>query len=176
MRDVAANSEQAGQWFAAKWHLDRLIESKPDTTRRFTRRRVASFQQLKREAEAEADYRKAIQLKLKPGYVPPQNNLGKILEAQGKHEEAIVLQRQAIRLKPDLAEAHIDLGKALNEKGQFDEAVAVLRKAIELDPKSVYAHLHLGGAFFNKRKLDDAIDEWREAISLIPTTRGLTTI
>jgi WD40 repeat protein/tetratricopeptide (TPR) repeat protein len=55
------SSESSGQWFAARWHLDRLIASKPEDGSLYVRRSHA-YIQLGRWVEAEQDYSKAIKL------------------------------------------------------------------------------------------------------------------
>jgi WD40 repeat protein/tRNA A-37 threonylcarbamoyl transferase component Bud32 len=60
----AASSEQAGQWFAARWHLDRLIAATP-ADRSLYLRRGSALKKLGRLAEAEEDYGKAKDLRLK---------------------------------------------------------------------------------------------------------------
>jgi protein O-GlcNAc transferase len=51
-------------------------------------------------------------------------NLGTVLQAQGKLEEAEILYRHALTLKPDLAEVQVNLGNARQKQGQIDAAVA----------------------------------------------------
>jgi Flp pilus assembly protein TadD len=55
----AASSEEAGQWFAARWHLDRLIAARPEDGALYARRGFA-LDQLGRWAEADTDYGRAI--------------------------------------------------------------------------------------------------------------------
>ncbi len=58
--------------------------------------------------------------------------LGLALLDQGRLDEAIAENREAIRLKKDYAEAHCNLGGALQRKGLFAEGVVYLRRGHEL--------------------------------------------
>jgi Flp pilus assembly protein TadD len=64
-----------------------------------------------------------------PDWAEAHNNLGNVLTAQGKLDEAIAEFRAAIRVKPDDDEAHCSLGVALAKQGKLDEAIAEFRKA-----------------------------------------------
>jgi tetratricopeptide (TPR) repeat protein len=55
----AATSELAGRWFAARWHLSRLIEATPGVTSLYARRGLAS-EKLGQWVEAERDYGEVI--------------------------------------------------------------------------------------------------------------------
>jgi Flp pilus assembly protein TadD/sugar lactone lactonase YvrE len=54
----AASSEEAGQWFAARWHLDRLIAATPEDGSLYARRGRA-LAELGRWADADADFARA---------------------------------------------------------------------------------------------------------------------
>src|SRR5262249_5682624 len=58
----AAEFEKAGQWFAAAFHLDRLIQAEPQSGNLYLRRGRALAGQGK-EAEARQDIEKALQWK-----------------------------------------------------------------------------------------------------------------
>ena len=54
----------------------------------------------------------------KPEYAEAHYNLGNVLRAQGKPDEAIAKYSAAIRIKPELAEAHYNLGTVLEKPGE----------------------------------------------------------
>ena len=56
----------------------------------------------------------------KPDYAEAYNNLGVILQAQERLEEAIEACKQAINIKPDYAEAYNSLGNSFKEQGKLD--------------------------------------------------------
>ena len=55
---------------------------------------------------------------LKPQEARAHNNLGNVLQEQGKGEEAVACYRQALHLRPDYAEAHYNLANVLQEQGK----------------------------------------------------------
>jgi tetratricopeptide (TPR) repeat protein len=75
----------------------------------------------KKLAEAEAAYRKAIELQ--PDYAWAYYNLGNVLRDQKKPAEAEAAYRKAIALKADYATAYVNLGLALREQKKLVDAV-----------------------------------------------------
>jgi tetratricopeptide (TPR) repeat protein len=65
------------------------------------------------------------------------------LEAEGRHEEAIILLREFVEHSPDEA-ACFTLGFALFKANRFEEAERALRQAIGFNPRNAKAHLFLG--------------------------------
>ena len=59
-------------------------------------------------------YRKA--LEIKPAYAEAHNNLGVMLQAQKKLDEAIAHFREALRLNPSYALAKENLAAAIRER------------------------------------------------------------
>src|SRR5262249_32468797 len=92
---------------------------------------VLSEQQ--RNAEAEAEIRKAIALKKDDSYA--HYLLGLVLAHQKKSGEAEGAYRESIRLKSDYPEAHCNLGHVLRDQGRFVEALEALRRGHELGSK-----------------------------------------
>jgi len=54
------------------------------------------------------------------------------LMREGKHDEALALDRRAIAASPNLFEAHLDAGITLDLEGKYGEARPELQKAIDL--------------------------------------------
>ncbi len=95
-----------------------------------------------------------------------RSNLGAVLQAQGKLNEAVQCYRHAIALKPDYAEAHNNLGVALAAQGKVEEAIARYRCALIADPALADAHNNLGIALANQGHILDAMICYHRAISL----------
>ena len=84
---MAASSEQAGQWFAARWHLDRLIESKPNDAS-LSVRRDRVLDQLGKTVKASADNSKAVEPKPNRDGPSLSATRGAALAQRGKWAEA----------------------------------------------------------------------------------------
>lgn len=69
---------------------------------------------------------------LRPNSAAVHNNLGVILQKQGRRQEAIAEYRRAIDLSPEAFFPYANLGVALAQAEQFNEAVAAFQKAIDL--------------------------------------------
>ena len=70
-------------------------------------------------------------LRLDPDYADAYNNLGIILFAEGKNDEAISHYKTAIGLKPGYAKAYSNLGIALVAEGKNEEAISHYKMAIK---------------------------------------------
>jgi tetratricopeptide (TPR) repeat protein len=83
---------------------------------------------------------------------------GRKLNAEGKHDEALALYRQALEKSPDLYEAHLATGITLDLKGQYEEARRHLAKAIEVAPSDSRprALRTMAMSYAFERKPDDA--------------------
>ncbi|PWT90381.1 MAG: hypothetical protein C5B56_05470 [Proteobacteria bacterium] len=121
---------------------------------------------LKKQAEAEAAWRKV--LELKSDFAEAHCCLGFILNDEAKYSEAEAACRKAIELKPALAEAHSGLGSALGGQGKFREAEAACRKAIDIKPDNAASHSILAGALIRQGKYREAETACRKAIELKP--------
>ncbi|MBI5935988.1 MAG: tetratricopeptide repeat protein, partial [Chloroflexi bacterium] len=106
---------------------------------------LLSDENLKRYEEAEASYRKAIELN--PSDATAYSNLGNLLSDENlkRYEEAEASYRKAIELNPSDATAYSNLGLLLHENlKRYEEAEASYRKAIELNPSDATAYSNLG--------------------------------
>jgi Flp pilus assembly protein TadD len=125
---------------------------------------------LKRYDEAEAAYRKAIDLN--PSYATAYYNLGNLLSDENlkRYDEAEAAYRKAIDLNPSYATAYSNLGLLLHENlKRYDEAEAAYRKAIELNPSYATAYYNLGILLKDLKRYDEAEAAYRKAIELNPS-------
>ena len=77
-----------------------------------------------------AFYRKAAALD--PAYPAPQNDVGVLLEEQGRFEEAERSYLQALTLNPNYAEAHANLAMLYERMGNKEKAIVHWLKRYEL--------------------------------------------
>ncbi|XGV98016.1 MAG: FkbM family methyltransferase [Leptolyngbya sp. BL-A-14] len=97
------------------------------------------------------------------------SNLGTVLCRQGRVEEGIAHQEQAIALKPHQPETHYNLGVILAQTGQLEAAIAHYRQVIALAPQYSAAHNNLATALYKQGKLEEAIAHYEQAIAIDPT-------
>ena len=97
-----------------------------------------------------------------------QTNLGNVLRARGRLDEAVSCHRRAIALKPDYAEAHNNLGSALRDSKGPDQAVASYRQAISIKPDFAMAHMNLGDTLLALGRLDEAARSYRRVLQFRP--------
>ena len=107
-------------------------------------------------------------IEIKPDNAVAHNNLGHVLELQGKDDEAINHYRRAIEIKPDYVEPHNNLGFVLMSQNKLTEAISFYRKALKLNPDLSMTHNNLALALRMMDKVEQAAKHFREALRLRP--------
>ncbi len=118
--------------------------------------------------EAEARYRRA--LALKPDLTEAHLNLGLVLAARGRLEEAIQEFRIAA-LDPDFAHrdlAHDNIGQLRLEQGDLDGAERAFREAVAFNDRWARSQANLGQVLYLKGDLLGAAESLARAIQLDP--------
>lgn len=108
--------------------------------------------------------------------------LGRILNQQGKYQEAIVQLQQSASLKPDQPEVSAELGEAYLRLKDYPAATTQLHRALELDTDSYtanYALLRLYAQTGDPRRTEQAArfaalrkqdeEQYRDAMRVIET-------
>jgi tetratricopeptide (TPR) repeat protein len=124
------------------------------------------FQFLNRNEEADAAYRRAIELK--PDYASAYNNLGVTLWNRGRATEAEAAYRRALDLDPNNTDALTNLGGILVNRGQPQEALPHLYRVIELNGRHDLAHCFLGIALTHLNRPQEGLAPLRKAIQINP--------
>ncbi|UCE59689.1 MAG: tetratricopeptide repeat protein [Phycisphaerales bacterium] len=100
------------------------------------------------------------------------NNLGNILERQGKLDEAIDHHQQALQVEPrfalNVAHSHYNLGNALAAQRKFTEATKHYRETLRNKPDYVDARVNLGNMLLKQGNLDEAVRQYRQAVKDTP--------
>lgn len=125
-----------------------------------------SLQKLGKLDEAEASYKKAIELK--PNYFQALNNLGSVLQKIGKLDESEASYKKAIKFKSDFIQAHNNLGLLLQNIGKLDEAEASFKQAIKFRPDIPEIYNNLGNLLKDLGRFEDAEANYKKAIELKP--------
>ena len=116
--------------------------------------------------EAEADFRKA--LELRPEQPQVLNYLGySFLELQINLEEALDLIERAVALRPDSGHIIDSLGWGLYRLGRYREAVEHMERAVELMPVDPIVNDHLGDVYWAVGRYREAEFQWHRALSFI---------
>jgi tetratricopeptide (TPR) repeat protein len=128
--------------------------------------RAGEFYRGKRYADAETEFRAAVQLT--PESAELHADLGVVLGDKGDWDGEIAEEHEALRLDPNNELAHLNLGVALGRKRDVDGSITEAREAVRLSPNDDRAHANLGAALGDKGNWDGEIAEEREALRLNP--------
>jgi predicted TPR repeat methyltransferase len=110
-------------------------------------------------------------LTLQPDAALIWNNLGNILLALNRHDQAGEAYERSASLAPDDADLLNNLGVLRRAQGRHDEAEAALRRAIALRPQFVNAHNNLAGVLHDCGKRAEAVDLYMRAFTFAPHHR-----
>lgn len=97
------------------------------------------------------------------------SNIGVILSAQGRNEEAISYYLKSIELDKDNFFSHYNLGEIYMRLGKYNQAIKKFRDAIKYskgDVPDIYTNL--GICLMKGGRIGEAIDAFRKVISLTP--------
>ena len=128
--------------------------------------RAADFIRNRQYADAESEYRAALQLD--PQSVDLHISLGMALGLERNWEGQVAEDREALRLNPASERAHLSLGYALSRQNDREGAMAEYREALRLNPASEGAHVSLAIQYSQAGDWDGAIAEYSEALRLHP--------
>ena len=125
-----------------------------------------------RHAEAEAELRQALQLKMTTVDAKDLfRNLSGSLMAQGKVTEAIPQLIQAIDLDKERMDLRHQLGLAYARVGRTDDAIATWQAALQIDPKLEDAYLAMGVLLASQGKTEEARKALTELLRLNPNRK-----
>lgn len=128
--------------------------------------RGISHERLKHWDQAEADFRRA--LELNPDQPQVLNYLGySLVERKEKLDEALDMIERAVAARPDSGYIVDSLGWVLFRLGRYDEAVEHMERAVELMPVDPVVNDHLGDVYWAVGRAREAEFQWRRALSFI---------
>jgi tetratricopeptide (TPR) repeat protein len=111
------------------------------------------------EAMTEAREEFAAELKLNPNDAVAEYEIGQILLAENKPQEAALRFERALALAPDFAEALIAVARMRSEAKRYDDAIQLLERAARLQPENESVHYNLMVAYRNAGRNEDAMRE-----------------
>lgn len=131
--------------------------------------------QLKKEAEAEAAYKKAIELR--PAYPEAYNALASLYTSQRKMDLAGEAAAKAVELSASAvgggsADSLYSAGVGLWNANKFPEAQNAFEGAIKANANHADSHFMLGKVFLNLGKLPEAAGEFQTYLKLEPSGKN----
>jgi tetratricopeptide (TPR) repeat protein len=143
------------------------------------------YQQEGKSVEAEASFKKAIEL-------DPKNDgayfaLGLLYRLQDRFSQAEDVLKKAIALNPENARAYHELKLVYTDQGKHSQAESCFKKEVELTPKQAIERyqaielnpvndaevIELAGFYQNQNQLSRAEDLFKRASARIPQSRAL---
>ncbi|EGY00993.1 TPR repeat-containing protein II [Nitrospirillum viridazoti Y2] len=103
-----------------------------------------------------------------PTSIDARFNLGVLLQADGRRDEAVAQYRQALVLNPFDARLHNALGIAHHDAGDLAQAMSCFEDALASDPDDPQAHNNMGHLLQVENRLDDALAFFDWALALRP--------
>ena len=94
--------------------------------------------------------------------------LGRLLQGEGRYEEAVGVLRQGLTVDPEAKDLYNLLGNVYSVLGRHDEAFATHRRYVELAPGEPNALDSLGMSYQWAGRYDEAIEEYERALALKP--------
>jgi protein O-GlcNAc transferase len=96
------------------------------------------------------------------------SNLAVVLQALGRHEDAVAAYDQAIRLQPDHFESHCGRGLAQHRRRNLDAALASYGDAVALRPEDLHARLQRGVVLSELGRHQEALGVYDEVLAKAP--------
>ncbi|MEM9580140.1 MAG: tetratricopeptide repeat protein [Pseudomonadota bacterium] len=128
--------------------------------------RGISHERLQAWPQAEADFRKA--LELNPDQPQVLNYLGySLVEKQIKLDEALGMIERAVAAQPDSGYIVDSLGWVLFRLGRYEDAVGHMERATELMPVDPIVNDHLGDVYWSVGRYLEAEFQWKRALSFV---------
>lgn len=116
--------------------------------------------------QAEEVLRKLIVARPNDGAI--HNELGRVLAAEGKKDNAIAELEVGLKLAPGDITAQRDLGDLYADAGKFEKTEAIYRSLLERTPDDPELHDTIGKALLKQRKFPEAQQEFMAAVRLKP--------
>jgi tetratricopeptide (TPR) repeat protein len=92
--------------------------------------------------------------------------LGRVLAAQGKKDDAIAEMQTALKLSPNDSDAQRDLADLYASTGKNDQAETAYRTLVTAHPNDAELHRGLGQALLRQKKFPEAQQEFWAAVQL----------
>jgi tetratricopeptide (TPR) repeat protein len=146
-----------------------LISATPGDWRLYFSRGAAR-ERLGRWSDAEADFRRA--LEISPEQPDVMNYLGYSWIDRGEHlQEGLAMIQRAVELRPQSGAIIDSLGWAYYRLGDYPQALLHLEHAVELEPADPTLNDHLGDLYWRLGRRIEARFQWQRTLTLEPGNR-----
>lgn len=108
-------------------------------------------------------------LQIHPQQAGYHANLGQVLAAMGRTEDAMAAYRQALAIAPDLPEANNNLANLLRAGGQMNEAIACYRKVVSARPDLLQVWINLAETAHMKGDMPLAAEAYQHVLAQAPS-------
>ena len=108
-----------------------------------------------------------------PQHADAWNNLGVILQAQGKLDDARAAFQKQVESKPDHADAWYNLGVAWEAQGHLEEALQAYQQQVAVMPHHEKAWRNLGLVFQRQGKQDKALAAFQKHAEILQANGAL---
>jgi type IV pilus assembly protein PilF len=168
--DLAVEALRAGRSQEALKEYDIALAADPDMPEALMGRGLVMEYGFNKLAEAEADYRHALQVR--PNYPEAHNNLGQLLAKTGRSAEALAEFDKAIDINLYMEPwvARCNKGQTLYQVGRKEEGLAELRTCIRIAPKYCQGRRELGRILLGEGKTAEALAELEAYARSCPNT------
>jgi tetratricopeptide (TPR) repeat protein len=155
--------EVQGRYAEAAAEYRKAIEKNPAAVNlHFRLARALLMQSHSAEAISEARREFEAELKLNPGDAVAEYEIGQILLAENRPQDAAPRFERAMVLAPGFAEALLAVGRMRSDAKRYDDAIQLLERAVRLQPENESAHYNLMLAYRNAGRTTDALREKAE--------------
>ena len=158
---------EAGRLEDALALFDQALALSPDFGEAHGNRAVALVA-LRRPAEAEGAYSRALELNQKD--VGAWFGLANLKAAQGDHKSAFELYIRVLEIDEDNASVWTNAGIALHAMGRLDDATAAFSRALALAPDTALIHFALATTLAAQGRVDEAVACSYRSLQLDPTS------
>ena len=156
-----------GDWSAGLAEFQKAIDAFPNYYEAYDKIGNAELD-LNRSADAEAAFRKAIELSA-GRYAPPHSGLGLALCMEGRFSEAETSARSGIEIDPAYAAGHFALAWVIYATDRRSEALAESRKAVEEQPDLAVAYLLLAQIEMQQHAVAAVVADLSKYLELEPS-------
>jgi tetratricopeptide (TPR) repeat protein len=161
--ELAAQHHQAGALEQAEQLYHQVLQSEPDNAAALHLLGVIAHQRADDRLAADL-INKAIANNSRTAQF--HNNLGVVLKALGRLEEAVHAYQKALQLKPDYADARYNMGNSLGLLGRHGDALECYNQALPLKPDDPYIYYNIAVAMQYLGRHSEAVENFSRAIGL----------